>query len=114
MNEPPVICAAPGCENPVPTSTGRGRRPIYCSVSCRPTASQSRHRRIEVDVTHEPTPDGDRPTGRVWSVILRRGIRQVVIASELGRPSAESLAAQVNTLLTNDRPKGEEMLSTKI
>jgi hypothetical protein len=113
MNVTPVICAASGCENPVPPSTGRGRRAIYCSVACRPTARQSHRRRIEIDVTHEPTQDGDRPSGRVWSVTLRRGAHGVVIANELGRPSAESLAAQVNALL-NDRTNGEEMLSTKI
>jgi hypothetical protein len=33
-------------------------------------------------------------------VQLRRGKRSVVVANELGRPSAEHLAAQINGLLT--------------
>ena len=107
-----VICAAPTCENPVPAQRGRGRRAIYCSPPCRPTAQQHTHR-LEVDIDHQVTELGERPTGRVWSVQLRRGNRNVVVATELGRPSAEHLAAQISALL-NDRPQRQEMPSTKI
>ncbi len=94
-----VICAAPTCENPVPAQSGRGRRAIYCSPGCRPTAQQHIHR-LGVEIDHEVTESGERPTGRVWSVRLHRGNRCVVVATELGRPSAEHLAAQINGLLT--------------
>ena len=55
-------------------------------------------------------PADERPTGRVWSVQLRRGTHTVVVATELGRPSAENLAAQIGALL-NDRPpnKGDHI-----
>jgi hypothetical protein len=94
-----AICAAPTCDNPVPPQSGRGRRAIYCSPPCRPTALPHSHR-LHVEIDHEVTESGERPTGRVWSVQLRRGNRSVVVATELGRPSAEHLAAQINGLLT--------------
>jgi hypothetical protein len=93
-----TICAAANCENPVPPQSGRGRRAIYCSPSCRPTAYQPSHR-LHAEVDHETTESGERPSGRVWSVHLQRGNRDVVVAAELGRPSAEHLAAQINDLL---------------
>jgi hypothetical protein len=108
-----VLCAAKGCENPLPAGSGRGRPAIYCSPGCRPTALKHHRRLVEVEVAHEPTQEGDRPSGRVWSVTIRRGAHGVVIATELGRPSAESLAAQVRALL-NNRPKGEEKASSKM
>jgi len=108
-----VICAAADCENPLPEGSGRGRPAIYCSPACRPTMLKQQRRRIEVEVNHEPTLEGDRPSGRIWSVTIRRGACGVVIATELGRPSAESLAAQVSSLL-NDRPRREETSSPKM
>jgi hypothetical protein len=66
--------------------------------------------RVIVEVDHTPTPDNERPTGRVWLVRMRRGTRTVVIAAELGRPSADHLAAQLNELLaTRRRAKGAAM-----
>jgi hypothetical protein len=108
-----MLCAAANCDNSLPVGSGRGRPAIYCSPRCRPTALKQHRRNVEVEVAHEPTQEGDRPSGRVWSVTIRRGARGVVIAAELGRPSAESLAAQVTALL-NDRPKGEEKASSKM
>ena len=64
-----------------------------------------RHR-IDVEVDHVPTGDGERPSGRVWSVGLRRGTRLVVVATELGRPSADNLANQISDLL-NDHPRAQ-------
>ena len=62
---------------------------------------------VVVEVDHEPTADDERPAGRIWLVRLRRGEQAVVIAAELGRPSAEHLAGQLNTLLaTRRRSKG--------
>lgn len=92
-----AICASPHCENPVPTRSGRGRPLLYCSVACRPGAAT--RRRVEVYLEHEPTVNGERPVGRVWSVQLRRGDDHVVLVSELGRPSAENLAAEIAELL---------------
>ena len=108
-----VICAAEGCTNAVPQRTGRGRPFIYCSPACRPTAAKHHRAPLEVDVDHAPTPADERPAGRVWSVQLRRGTHTVVVATELGRPSAENLAAQISLLLS-DRPPTKEITSTKI
>jgi hypothetical protein len=108
-----VICAAEGCTNAVPERIGRGRPFIYCAPACRPTATKHHRASLEVEVDHEPTPTDERPAGRVWSVQLRRGTRTVVIATELGRPSAENLAAQISVLL-EDRPQAKEITSTKI
>jgi hypothetical protein len=94
-----VICAAADCDNPMPPQSGRGRRAIYCSPACRPTAQQHSHR-LGVQIDHETTESGERPSGRVWSVALRRGTKSVVVATQLGRPSAEHLAAQISDLLT--------------
>ena len=108
-----VICAAEGCTNVVPKRMGRGRPFIYCAPTCRPTAPKHHPPPLEVEVEHEPTPADERPTGRVWSVQLRRGTHTVVVATELGRPSAENLAAQINVLL-DDQPRAKEITSTKI
>lgn len=102
-----VVCAAPGCDELVTRHQARGRPAIYCSPSCRPAARGRAGVRVVVEVDHEPTPDNERPTGRVWLVRMRRGMRSVVIAAELGRPSADHLAAQLNELLdTRRRAKG--------
>ena len=93
-----VICAAPNCDNPVPERSVRGRPFIYCTPACRPSAQQHIHR-LGVHIDHEITESGERPSGRVWSVALYRGDKSVVVASALGRPSAEHLAAQITELL---------------
>jgi hypothetical protein len=98
MSEP-RICAAPGCTNTVPAQTGRGRPFVYCSPQCRPTPVKGHREPLVAEIDHEPTSADKRPLGRVWSVQLRRGSRRVVLASELGRPSAENLAADINGLL---------------
>ena len=108
-----VICAAEGCTNMVPERIGRGRPFIYCAPACRPTAAKHQRAALEVEIDHEPTVADERPTGRVWSVQLRRGTRTVVVATELGRPSAENLASQIGVLL-NDRPRSKVITSTKI
>ena len=93
---PPVACADPGCINLVPRSAGPGRPAVYCSPACRP-----KHRRpgILVEVDHpETSPDG-RPVERVWTVRLRRGQDIVVIANDLGWPTANALAGALDDLL---------------
>ncbi|HYA69157.1 MAG TPA: hypothetical protein VED63_10530 [Acidimicrobiales bacterium] len=93
------VCAAKGCENTVVRTNRRGRPPIYCSPRCRP-GRQSALRRLVVEVDHEPVADDGRPVGRVWLVRLRRGQRSVVIAADLGRPSADHLAGEIAALIT--------------
>jgi hypothetical protein len=96
MTPAPVACAAPACDNPVPRRRGPGRPAVYCSITCRP-----KHRRpgILVEVDHpDNSPDG-RPVSRVWSVRLRRGQEVVVIADDLGWPSANALAGALDDLL---------------
>lgn len=92
----PAACAAPGCTNPVPRRSGPGRPFRYCSPACRPSP---RRPGIVVEIDHpEQSPDG-RPVRRVWSVRLRRGRHVVVIADDLGWPSANALAGALNALL---------------
>jgi len=64
----------------------------------RPSRSASR---INVEVDHVPTNDGARPGGRVWPVTLRGGPRLVVVATELGRRSADNRANQISDLLND-------------
>jgi hypothetical protein len=106
MTEQPTICAAPGCDNEV-VRRPRGRPALYCSPQCRPAWRGRTGVHVVVEVDHEPTPDDERPTGRIWLVRLRRADQTVVIAAELGRPSADHLADQLNDILaTRRRAKG--------
>jgi hypothetical protein len=77
---------------------------VYCSPECRPKHPRSR---IAVEVDHpDASPDG-RPVERVWTVRLRRGDEVVVIADDLGWPSANALAGALDDLLRpRSRPKG--------
>jgi hypothetical protein len=94
----PGTCARPGCDNPL-RPQARGRPARYCSPACRPSARTSRRRGVIVELDHpEASPDG-RPLRCVWSVTLRRGRRAVVIATDLGWPSAHALARQLEDLL---------------
>jgi hypothetical protein len=94
----PKVCAARGCRELLPAQSGRGRRRIYCSPRCRRiSVAQSGALRVEVD--HDSDAEGARPTGRVWFVRMRRGNAEVIVASELGRPSADHLAGQIAQLL---------------
>ena len=96
-----------GLRQPAAPRSGRGRPALYCSPECRPAARGRSGVHVVVEVDHEPTPDEERPAGRIWLVRLRRGDQAVVIAAELGRPSADHLAGQLNSLLaTRRRSKG--------
>ena len=103
-----ITCAAPGCDRPV-TRGGPGRPRIYCTPACRPTATRPTATTsptpngLTVQIDHEPVPDDTRPTGRIWSVQLQRAGQVVVIATGLGRPSADHLASQISDLLNPHR-----------
>jgi len=97
-----TTCAAEGCDGPV-TPNERGRPRIFCSPACRPGGARTAAGHLAVEVDHEPTPEHARPTGRIWSVRLRRASHTVVVASELGRPSADHLAAQIDGLINPRR-----------
>ncbi len=100
MSEPgnrSEVCAAAGCGEPLPARTGRGRPRLYCSARCRSTAAPRTTLSVEVD--HELDDSVGRPTGRIWLVRMRRGKRTVVVASDLGRPSADHLAGQIADLI---------------
>ena len=100
-------CARDGCDEPVPTTNKRGRPAIYCSPACRPSATTTTSRRsVSVELTAPAGTDDTRPTGRVFSVQLRRGTRAVVIATDLGRLSASALVAEINALLNPIRREG--------
>jgi hypothetical protein len=97
------LCHAPGCEAALAPQTGRGRRRIYCSPRCRARAVAAGGR-LTVEVDHEPVDeDAWRPAGRVWFVRLRRGRRAVVVATELGRPTADHLASQIADVISPRR-----------
>jgi len=95
--ERPGICTRPGCDEPLPEQTGRGRRRLFCSPECR--IGTHREGPIGVEVDHESDEAEGRPVGRVWLVRMRRGQREVVVAAGLGRPSAEYLAGQIAGLI---------------
>jgi hypothetical protein len=102
MTPAPTGCNAPGCTNPVTRRTGPGRPAIYCSPACR---TSPRRPGVLVEVDHpDISPDG-RPVRRVWSVRLRRGQHVVVIANDLGWPSAQALAGALNDLLHPGSPR---------
>ena len=104
-----AICAAPGCGASLPPPAGRGRPRIYCSPKCRARPATGGGRLV-VEVDHEAVDDGARPAGRVWLVRLRRGNRQVVVAAELGRPSADHLANRIGEVVSPlRRAKGAAM-----
>jgi hypothetical protein len=93
-------CEAPGCTNEVTQTSTRGRRRRYCSPACRPSSYKHRPRRgLSVEIGHESREEGVRPLGRVWFVQLEKGTKNVRVASGLGRPSADHLAAQLSELL---------------
>lgn len=100
MSPAPRPCARPGCPNPVNRPNSRGRPPIYCSPACRAQAQRRpADGPILVEVDHGPLNAQRRPAGRVWLVRLRRGHHAVIVASGLGRTTADSLAAQITTVL---------------
>jgi hypothetical protein len=101
-----ITCAAPDCDNTV-VRRPRGRPAIYCSPTCRP-GRRSGHPRLTVEIGHPDTSPNGRPTGRVWTVQLRRGPHTVTLADNLGWPSATALADQLNNLLhPTPRDKGD-------
>lgn len=98
-----TTCAAPGCSEPLPPPNERGGRPyLYCSPSCRPSGSP-RSSRLMVQVDHELHDDVGRPTGRVWLVKISRGRSEVIVARELGRPTADHLATQISDVISPGR-----------
>jgi len=94
----PTICARPDCENALGDYAGIGRPRLFCSPQCRRT-NVARGGTLNVEVDYEGEAGAGRPTGRVWFVRLRRGSAEVVIATELGRPSADHLAGQISRLI---------------
>lgn len=95
-------CARPGCDQPL-VRNPIGRPRLYCSTACRTEAyraanpDQAAPLHVEVDVGS--TSSRGRPAGQVWLVRLRRGSRCAVVAIGLGRPSAETLAAQIRDVI---------------
>ena len=94
----PKVCATRGCRELLPARSGRGRPRLYCSPRCR-SISVARSGALRVEVDHDSDEGNGRPTGRVWLVRMCRGSDQVVIATELGRPSADHLAGQIAQLI---------------
>ena len=101
------VCAAPGCHRPPRPPAGTGRPPIYCSDLCRARTSRRPNRGpVLVEITHPPTPRRQRPTGRVWTVQLRRGATVVTVADSLGHASAQLLADQIAEILRTTPTNG--------
>jgi hypothetical protein len=99
----PRICASPTCDRPVARPSRTGRPPIYCSRECRPAPRRAVPRsRVVVEVDHPQTSPDGRPPDRVWTVQLRRDNTIVIIADNLGWPSANALARQLTNLLNPD------------
>lgn len=85
------------------TRNPRGRPRLYCTPTCRTRTYRDSHpdarARLQVQVDHGSTSIRGRPAGQVWLVRLRRGKKQVIIAIGLGRPSAEDLARQIDSMI---------------
>lgn len=97
-------CARPGCRQPL-VRKPRGRPPLYCSAACRHlVARKGPLPRLTVEVDHEGGDQDGRPTGQVWLIRLRRGDRVLVVATGLGRPSAEYLARGLRDIIEPSRP----------
>ncbi len=95
-------CARPGCPNPV-VRNPRGRPRLYCNPACRTQTYRDTHpdsrERLHVEVDHGSTSSRGRPAGQIWLIRLRRGHQQVVIVTGLGRPSADHLASQIDSII---------------
>ncbi len=98
----PHRCARPGCDTTV-VRNPVGRPRLYCSSACRTeayrAANPDQHAPLLVEVDHGSTSSRGRPAGQVWLVRVRRGRHQAIIAIGLGRPSAETLAAQLRNVI---------------
>jgi hypothetical protein len=102
MTPTPATCANPNCDRAVPRPKRPGRPAIYCSPGCRRTRRPPDP--LIVEVQHpDISPDG-RPAQRVWTVQLRRGDHTVIIANNLGWPTANALAHELNNLLLTNTP----------
>lgn len=89
-----ATCAAEGCSNQVVRRQGQvGRPPIYCSPRCRPSGGQRQG--LVVELAHHEVDDDVSPVTIGWMVSLRRGTRHAVLASCLGRFSAELLVREI-------------------
>jgi hypothetical protein len=99
-------CAAPGCDNPVARRPGRrGRPPIYCSPSRRPSRKGTINQ-VRVEVAQDD--DDAHGSGRFWTVTLRRGRRSVVVGRDLGRFSATVLCGELRAVLhSRTRQEGD-------
>jgi hypothetical protein len=97
-SDQPKVCATRGCRELLPAPSGRGRPRLYCSPKCR-SIGVARNSALIVEVDHDSDENNGRPTGRVWLVRMRRGNAEVVVATELGRPSADHLAGQITKLI---------------
>ena len=95
-------CARPDCPNPV-VRNPRGRPRLYCNPACRTQSYRDTHpdarEPVHVEIDHGSTSSRGRPAGQVWLIRLRRGHQQVIIATGLGRPSADHLATQISNLI---------------
>lgn len=88
------LCAAKGCDNPVPRRPGQVGRPrIYCSPTCRVSRA-----RPSLAVELDQSSDEDE-LARDWVVRLRRGRQVVVVGRGLGRFSATALATDLSSVL---------------
>jgi len=101
-------CAAPGCDGLVVRVVARGRPPIYCSPTCRPSHAPSSgrgHATISVEVEPDNSHLEDPAAARTFIVRLRRGKHSVVVANGAGRFSAAALAEDLRGLLA---PKAQQ------
>jgi hypothetical protein len=102
-----VICAAPGCTEPV-ARAATGRPAVFCSGACRVRAHRARQRDaaepVSVEVDMGSATSRGRPAERAWMVRLRRGQSSVIVAVGLRRPAAERLAGQIADLLDTGQP----------
>jgi hypothetical protein len=100
-----LLCAGPGCANPVIRRPGQtGRPPISCSPGCRPSRRADRGQ-ISVEIVQDDDASAGPDPGRTWIVRLRRGPRTVIVGRNLGRFAAGALTGELRQLLDPRTPQ---------
>ncbi len=92
-----LTCARPGSPTP-----SRGPRWAAGASSARTIAVAAHNGHFHVEVGHEPVPEGERPTGRIFFVRLSRGTLGRRL-KRVSKPSADHLARQIEGLICSHR-----------
>src|SRR5947208_1892707 len=92
----------PAASSPIsPAATPTAARKPGCAAGpARRPSRQPRSSTVYIEIDHPASSSDGRAVERLWTVRLRRGDRAVLIADNLGWPSANALAHELVDLLT--------------